>query len=161
MKNTLFLILLVFSTAVFSQQRAIEITNIQTGKVKFFVENQRIKIRTLDRKKHIGMLKFQDGQTIIIKNQSIKIDSLQSIKNQPKGLATVKTVVLAAGLTTVASSLVAASTGQDAAFMLFTVGAGTTIGAGLIEGINANYTERKWKFKIIEKQVVKIDKTLN
>jgi len=161
MKNTLFLILLVFSTAVFSQQRAIEITNIQTGKVKFFEENQRVKIRTLDQKKHIGILKFQDGQTIIIKNQSIKIDSLQSIKNQPKGLATVKTVVLAAGLATVASSLVAASKGQDSAFMLFAVGGGTTIGAGLLEGINANYTERKWKFKIIEKQVVKIDKTLN
>ena len=161
MEKTLFLILVVFSTTVSSQQRTIEITNIQTGKVKFIEENQRIKIRTLDRKKHIGILKFQDGQTIIIKDQYIKLDSLQSIKNQPKGLATVKTVVLAAGLATVTSSLVAASKGQDAAFMLFTVGAGTTIGAGLLEGINANYTERKWKFKIIEKQVVKIDKTLN
>lgn len=161
MKNTLFLILLVLSNTVFSQQRTIEITNIQAGKVKFFEENQRIKIRTLDRKKHIGILKFQDGQTIIIKDQYIKIDSLQSIKNQPKGLTVVKTVVLAAGLATVASSLVAASKGQDAAFMLFTVGAGTSIGAGLLEGVNANYTERKWKFKIIEKQVVKIDKTLN
>lgn len=161
MKNTLFLILLVLSNTVFSQQRTIEITNIQAGKVKFFEENQRIKIRTLDRKKHIGILKFQDGQTIIIKDQYIKIDSLQSIKNQPKRLTVVKTVVLAAGLATVASSLVAASKGQDAAFMLFTVGAGTSIGAGLLEGVNANYTERKWKFKIIEKQVVKIDKTLN
>jgi len=161
MKNTLFLVLLVMSTTVFSQQRTIEITNIQTGKVKSFEENQRIKIRTLDRKKHIGILKFQDGQTIIIKDQPIKIDSLQSIKNQSKGLAAVKTVVLAAGLAIVATSLVAASKGQDAAFMLFTVGAGTTIGAGLLEGVNANYTGRKWKFKIIEKQVVKIDKTLN
>lgn len=151
MKNTLFLLLLVFSSAVFSQQRIIELTNIQTGKVKYFEENQRIKVRTLDRKKHIGILKFQDGQTIIIKDKSIKIDSLQSIKNQSKGLATVKTVVLAAGLATVASSLVAASKGQDAAFMLFAVGGGITIGAGLIEGVNANYTERKWRFKIIEK----------
>jgi hypothetical protein len=151
MRNTLFLLLLVFSTTVFSQQRTIEITNIQTGKVKFFEENQRIKIRTLDRKKHIGMLKFQDGQTIIIKDKSIKIDSIQSIKNQPKGLATVKTVFLAAGLATVTSSLVAASKGDDSAFMLFTVGTGITIGAGLLEGLNANYTERKWKFKIMEK----------
>lgn len=151
MKNTLFLLLLVFSSAVFSQQRIIELTNIQTGTVKYFEENQRIKVRTLDRKKHIGILKFQDGQTIIIKDKSIKIDSLQSIKNQSKGLATVKTVVLAAGLATVASSLVAASKGQDAAFMLFAVGGGITIGAGLIEGVNANYTERKWRFKIIEK----------
>jgi hypothetical protein len=151
MRNTLFLLLLVFSTTVFSQQRTIEITNIQTGKVKFFEENQRIKIRTLDRKKHIGILKFQDGQTIIIKDKSIKIDSIQSIKNQPKGLATVKTVVLAAGLATVTSSLVAASKGDDSAFMLFAVGTGVTIGAGLLEGVNANYTERKWKFKIMEK----------
>lgn len=151
MKNTIYLLALLLSTFVFAQQRIIEVTNIQTGKVKFFEENQRIKIRTLDRKKHIGTLKFGDGQSIVIKEQSIKIDSLQSIKNQPKALASIKTVVLAAGLATVASSLVAASDGNDSAFMLFAVGAGVTIGAGLLEGVNTNYTDRKWKFKIIEK----------
>ena len=150
MKNTLYLILLFFSTAVFSQQRAIEITNIQSGKVKVFEENQRIKIRTLDGKKHVGNLKISDSLSFTVNNQSIKIDSLQSIKKQPKTLATVKTVVLITGLAIVGASLIAASGGSDSAFLLFTIGSGVTIGAGVLEGINANYSERKWLFKIID-----------
>ena len=151
MKVILYLLLFFISSTVFSQQKAVEITNIKTGKVKFFDENQRIKIRTLDGKKYVGILKFSDSLTIIINNKSIKIDSLQSIKKQPKVLATVKTVILVAGLTIVGSSLVVASGGGNAAFLLFTVGSGVTISAGLLEGINTNNSDNKWTFKIIEK----------
>ena len=150
MKNTLYLVLLFLSTAVFSQQRAIEITNIQSGKVKVFEENQRIKIRTLDGKKHVGNLKILDSLCFSVNNQPVKIDSLQSIKKQPKTLATVKTIVLISGLAIVGASLIAASGGSDSAFLLFTIGSGVTIGAGLLEGLNANYSERKWIFKITD-----------
>ena len=151
MKIILYLLLFFISHTVFSQQKAIEITNIKTGKVKFFQENQRVKIRTLDGKKYVGNLKFSDSLTLTIKNQSIKIDSIKSIKKQPKVLATVKTVVFVAGLSVVASSLVVASGGGNAAFLLFTVGSGVTISAGLLERINANNSDNKWTFKIIEK----------
>ena len=151
MKKILFLLVFLISCAVFSQHRTIEITNIRTGKVKVFEENHRIKIRTLDGKKHIGNLKISDTLSFTVNNQSVKIDSLQSIKYQPKTLATVKTVVLIVGLAIVGASIVAASDGNDAAFLLFTVGAGITISAGLLEGINANNSENKWTFKIIEK----------
>ena len=150
MKNRIYLILLLISTAVFSQQRAIEITNIHSGKVKVFEENQRIKIRTLDGKKHVGNLKILDSLCFSVNNQPVKIDSLQSIKNQPKTLATVKTIVLITGLAIVGASLIAASGGSDSAFLLFTIGSGVTIGAGLLEGLNANNSERKWIFKIID-----------
>ena len=151
MKKRLYILLFLISSTVFSQHKTIEIINIKTGKVKVFQENQRIKIRTLDRKKYIGKLTIIDSQNFTVNNMPIKIDSLQSIKNQPKGLATVKTVVLAAGLATVATSLIAASDGDDSAFLLFTVGAGITISAGVIEGLNANNPKFKWAFKIVEK----------
>lgn len=141
----------LFSLTALSQQRLIEITNVKTGKVKVFEENQRVKIRTLDGKKHIGNLKFSDSLSFTVNNQSVKIDSLQSIKKQPKTLATVKTVVLIVGLAIVGSSLIAASDGNDAAFLLFTIGSGVTISAGVLEGINANNSNNRWKFKIIEK----------
>jgi len=117
MKKRIYLILLLISTAVFSQQRAIEITNIHSGKVKVFEENQRIKIRTLDGKKHVGNLKILDSLCFSVNNQPVKLDSLQSIKKQPKTLATVKTVVLITGLAIVGASLVAASGGSDSAFL--------------------------------------------
>lgn len=152
MKNILYVLVFLASLTSFSQQKSIEITNVKTGKTKYFEENQRIKIRTLDGKKHVGNLKFSDSLSFTVNNQSIKIDSLQSIKKQPKTMATIKTVVFITGLAIVGSSLVAASDGNDAAFLLFTIGSGVTIGAGLLEGINSNNSNNRWRFKIIEKQ---------
>jgi hypothetical protein len=151
MKIILYLLLFFITCTVYSQQKTIQISNIKTGKVKFFEENQRVKIRTLDGKKYVGNLKFSDSLTLTIKNQSIKIDSIKSIKKQPIVLSTIKTVVLVAGLSVVASSLVVASGGGNAAFLLLTVGSGVTISAGLLEGINVNNSDNKWTFKILEK----------
>jgi len=151
MRNRIYLVLLFISFTVFSQQRTLEITNIKDGKVKVFVENQRIKIRTLDHKKWVGNLKITDSVSFTVNNQKIQLDSLQSIKNQPKVLGTVKTVVLISGLAIVGASLIAASGGSDSAFLIFVVGAGTTMSAGVIEGLNSNYTKRKWTYKIVEK----------
>lgn len=151
MKILIHALFFLISFTVFSQQKVIEITNIKTGEVKFFEENKRVKIRTLDEKKRIGNLKITDSLGFTINNEYVKIDSLKSIKHQPKTLATVKTVVLTTGLATVGTSLIAASKGNDSAFLLFTIGSGVTIGAGLLEGINANNSNNKWTFKIIEK----------
>jgi hypothetical protein len=151
MKNVVYLLVFLISLTGFSQQKGISITNIKTGKVKVFEENQRIKIRTLDGKKYVGNLKISDSLNFTINNHSIKMDSLQSIKNQPKVLGTVKTVVLITGLAIVGASIVAATGGSDSAFLLFAIGSGVTISAGVIEGLNANYSDYKWTFKIIEK----------
>jgi len=151
MKILMYLVVFLVSLTAFSQQRVIEITNVKTGEIKFFEENRRVKTRTLDEKKRIGILKITDSQSFTINNQSVKIDSLKSIKFQPKTLATVKTVVLVIGLATVGASLIAASGGSDSAFLLFTMGSGVTISAGLLEGLNANNSSNKWTFKIIEK----------
>jgi hypothetical protein len=151
MKTLIYVVVFLISFTAFSQQKAIEVTNIQTGKVKVFTENQRIKIRTLDGKKHVGNLKILDSLSFMVNNQSVKIESLKSIKLQPKTLATIKTVVFASGLAIVGASLVAASEGNDSAFLLFTIGSGVTIGAGLLEGMNASTSNNKWTFKIIEK----------
>lgn len=151
MKKIIFFLMLLVSFAVFSQQRKIEITNIKSGKIKIFEENQRIKIRTLDGKKYVGNLSFSNNETFIIDQQTIKIDSLLSIKSAPKVLGTVKTVVLAAGLAVVTASVIVASGGGDAAFIIFTIGAGVTFSAGIIEAVNSNNSNRKWAFKIIEK----------
>ena len=151
MKTLIYVVVFLISFTAFSQQKAIEVTNIQTGKVKVFTENQRIKIRTLDGKKHVGNLKILDSLSFMVNDQSVKIESLKSIKLQPKTLATIKTVVFASGLAIVGASLVAASEGNDSAFLLFTIGSGVTIGAGLLEGMNASTSNNKWTNKIIEK----------
>ena len=158
MKTLIYLVVFLVSFTAFSQQKGIEVTNIKTGEIKFFEENKRVKIRTLDQKKRVGILKMTDSLSFTINDQSVKIDSLKSIKYQPKTLATVKTVVLIIGLATVGASLIAASGGNDAAFLLFNIGSGVTIGAGLLEGININNSSNKWTFKISEREQLKQEK---
>lgn len=158
MKTLIYLVVFLVSFTAFSQQKGIEVTNIKTGEIKFFEENKRVKIRTLDEKKRVGILKMTDSLSFAVNDQSVKIDSLKSIKYQPKTLATVKTVVFVIGLATVGASLIAASGGNDAAFLLFTIGSGVTIGAGLLEGININNSSNKWTFKISEKAPLKQEK---
>jgi hypothetical protein len=152
MKIIVLILVLFISITVFSQQKAFEITNINSEKIIVFDENTRVKIRTLDEKKHVGHLHFSDDETIIIDNQTIKIDSILSIKKQPKILGTVKTIVLITGLAVIGSSIIIAASGGEAAFLLFTLGTGATISSGIIESFNSTHSNRKWTFKIIEKQ---------
>lgn len=151
MKKILFLLTLLLSIATFSQQKAFEITNIKSGKTKIYQENERIKLRTIDRKKLVGELHFKDNQTLLIGENTVNVDSILSIKAHPKVLGTFKTIVLITGLVLVATSVIVATGGGDAAFLLLGVGSGITIGAGVLEGLNANNSNRKWTFKIIDK----------
>ena len=151
MKKILYFILFLTTLMAFSQEKGIELTNRNNAKTIFFKENQRLKIRTLDKKKHIGRWHFSDNQTILIGNQSIKIDSIQSIKRQSALLGTLKTMVLITGLAIVSASLASAKSGNNNAFLLFFAGGGTTFGAGLMESFNTNRSNQKWTFKIVEK----------
>jgi hypothetical protein len=151
MKTILYLLLFISSFHTFSQQKAIEITNIKNGKTHVYTENQRVKIRTLDRKKHLGKIHFSDLNTLMVDNKSIQTDSILSIKRQPIILGTIKTGLFLTGIATVGASLVNASSGKDSAIILFLAGSGATISAGLIEGLNTKYSNKKWSYKIIEK----------
>lgn len=151
MKKFIALLTLFISIATFSQQKAFEITNIKSGETKVYQENERVKIRTIDRKKLVGELHFVDDQTVSIGENTVKLDSILSIKSHPKVLGTIKTIVLVTGLAIVATSLIVATGGGDAAFLLFAVGSGVTISAGVLEGLNGNNSNRKWTFKIIDK----------
>jgi hypothetical protein len=152
MKTIVSILALFVSLTFFSQTKAFEITNIKSGKITIFDANTRVKIRTLDEKKIVGRLTFSDDKTLIIDNQTITIDSILSIKKQPKILGTVKAIILITGLAVIGSSIIVASSGGEAAFFLFTIGTGATIGSGIIESLNANHSTRKSTFIIIEKQ---------
>ena len=137
--------------SVFSQQKVIEMTTLKNGKIKYFTENLRVKIRTLDRKKHVGKIHFSDNQTLLINNKLVKIDSILSIKKQPLILGTLKTGLLFTGITAIGASAVSATSGNDSSILLFLGGTATTISSGLIEGLNKKYFKRNVAFKIIDK----------
>ena len=150
MKSLLYLFLFLTAFNLFSQRKALEITNIKNGKIKLFVENQRVKIRTLDRKKRVGKIHFSDNQTLIIDNKLVKIDSILSIKKQPLAIGTIKTGLFIVGFSAIGASAIVASSGNDSSILLFLGGTATTITSGLIEGLNKKSFKQNSTFKIID-----------
>lgn len=151
MRKFILLLSLFFSLSLFSQQKTLEITEITTAKTIDYNDNQNVKIRTLDGKKHKGILKLVDNETFLVGSDTIKINNLQSIKINSKGINQIKNIVLYTGLAIVTTGLILATVGNNAAFLALTVGTGVTISAGIIDGINGYNSTRKWKFKIIDK----------
>ena len=151
MRKFILLLSLFFALSLFSQPKILEITEITTAKTIEYNDNQNVKIRTLDGKKHKGILKIVDNETFLVGSDTIKINNLQSIKINPKGINQIKNIVLYIGLAIVTTGLIFATVGNNAAFLALTVGTGVTISAGIIDGINGYNSYRKWNFKIVEK----------
>ena len=88
MKKLIFLFLsLFFLNCLVAQEKAIKIFNEKTGKEIIIKENKRIRIKTLDGEKVSGRYKILDDETIILKNQRIKLSQIEKIKKNPLSMS--------------------------------------------------------------------------
>ena len=88
MKKLIFLFLsLFFLNCLVAQEKAIKIFNEKTGKEIIIKENKRIRIKTLNGEKISGIYKILDDETIILKNQRIKLSQIEKIKKNPLGIS--------------------------------------------------------------------------
>ncbi|UMY67147.1 MULTISPECIES: hypothetical protein [unclassified Flavobacterium] len=150
MKHLLSLLAL-FLTIGATAQKKLEMTNIaNTGKKVVLEENTRVKIRTSDMKKHIGELHFTADGKLLVDGAEIPLETITSIKKQSKSFGTLKTVVLIVGVATMGAAAIVAASGGEAAFLLFATGSGLSIGSGILETVNPNYTKRKWTYQLTE-----------
>jgi hypothetical protein len=149
MKKTLALLFIISTINLWSQTRKIEITALDTGKSVYFETAQMVKVTTDARKTYKGILAIQDENTIIIDNKSIKLDSINSIKNESKKGQTLKKVVLGTGLGILATSGIVALSSNESAVSLFFIGSGTTIVGGLLGRKNKTYIKNRNTFKIV------------
>ena len=95
------------------------------------------------REKLVGILTFENTESIAINGVPVQIDNINSIKYFPKKGRTLKNIILGTGLGLVAGSGVAAAFGNGTAFSLFAAGAGTTVVGGLIGNGNKTYIDKK------------------
>ena len=73
----------VFVTCSFSQINAIKISNPNSQKEIIIEENSNIRIKTLEGKKLSGKFHFLDNNSIVIKNKTIPISTIEKIKRNP------------------------------------------------------------------------------
>jgi len=155
MKKIAFLLLSLFylNCLIAQQKKGIDIFNEQTGKEIIIKENKRVKIKTSDGVKISGRLKIIDNETILVKNEKIKLSQIEKIKRNPLIISILTNGILyynGAALAG-ASILIYAITGNAASFLL-TIPATAFIYGGIkspniLKGYKATSS---WKYRIIK-----------
>lgn len=74
--------LLFISTAIFSQEQVIKITNQISKKEIIIKENSRIKIKTIEGRKISGRFEIKNN-LVIIRNEQLKLSDIGEIKRNP------------------------------------------------------------------------------
>ena len=82
-KITLFLFSLLLAGGVLAQEQALRIGSPSSDKEIIIKENKRIKIMTADGKKISGRFHIAGNNAITIKDQTIALSDLESIKRNP------------------------------------------------------------------------------
>ena len=77
------------ATGLFEQE-----TNNQSGKSILFQEAQHVKVTTVKREKLVGILTFENAESIAVNGVPVQIDNINSIKYFPKKGRTLKNIVL-------------------------------------------------------------------
>ncbi len=149
-KITLIAFLILFVSNSFAQEKFIQLTKNETGKVKLFKENKRVKVKTLDGKKFIGRFTIINESTISVKGQEIKLENIERIKSRSVGAGIAGTFLTTAGYIGLGFSaiviLVDPSNALKAAIISLAVG-----GSGIfINEFVATHKSSKWNYKIIE-----------
>ncbi|MBT3386234.1 MAG: hypothetical protein HN778_14610 [Prolixibacteraceae bacterium] len=83
MKSLFWVIAFFVTTNVYSQEKSLSISNIETGKVSVFKQNERVRVKTLQGGKIRGNLFIMDDNQIMIKNIIIPISNIERIKPNP------------------------------------------------------------------------------
>ena len=143
---------LINSSLTYAKQNYIELTHFEKGKTKSIQEGKRIKINTLSGDKIIGKFRILNEETIVIKGQEIRLDSIESIKRKSALAGIIGTYLMVAGIVATPFGFAAAlSEGLGAAIGGVTlVGSVFALGSGiLINDFPVNNKNSKWNYNVV------------
>ena len=150
MKNTFKAVLFFFMlcNSAVAQQKGILLSSKTDDDTEFFRENKRVKIKTIDGKKHTGRIKIIDENTIRIDNDLIAIGSITKIRRQSLFSAILSGGFIAIG----GAAVVGGATTDKASFGadLIIIAGALSGGIGtIIQAIGDNHKKYEWDYKIV------------
>lgn len=131
MKNILILACsLFFINMLSAQNNAIKITDLITNDVILLEDGQRVRVTTLEGKKHSGVLRILEDNSIVVHHTQLTLDQIKKMKAHPLLLTIVTSALFVyTGLITTGASLLIASYGGELIGLV-----GLIPGAGLLYG---------------------------
>jgi len=153
LRKIIFLIVSLISfNCLIAQSSGIKIFNEKNGKEIMLRENKRIKIKTSDGVKISGRFKIFDDETILIKNEKVKLSQIEKIKRNPLIVSIFTNGIFyyyGATLAGVSIALYAFS-GNVTSFLLTIPSAGFIYGGIKSPNILKGYKmTNNWKYEII------------
>lgn len=141
---------LLLANLSWSQESALKITNTTSQKEIIIKENKRIKIQTVDGNKISGRFKLENN-TLLIGNEQIDLDDIQTLKRHPLSISILGSGVLIYGGIITAGFAVLIGVLADSTAFLLTIPAAAMIYAGIKPpNLSRNYKRGKdWNFEII------------
>lgn len=98
MKTLSFILLLLFAIPLIAQEKALEMSKIESEKRRVFKENKRVKVKTFDGGKYIGRFQILDANTIEIEGNIIPLSSILNIKSRTAMAGIVGTAIIIIGV---------------------------------------------------------------
>lgn len=76
---------LLFLNVLFAQNNAVKITNLETNEVILLQEGQRIRVITVEGRKHSGKLNILEDGSIIVHKTQLTLNQIEKMKPHPLG----------------------------------------------------------------------------
>jgi small nuclear ribonucleoprotein (snRNP)-like protein len=149
----LLFLILFFLNGLIAQEKALEIFDEITAKEIIIRENKRIRIKTFEGEKISGRFKIFDNETIILKNETIKLSQIEKIKKNPLVVSIITNGILFyCGVALIGVSVFIYAFSGDVASFLFTIPAAVSIYGGIKSpNILIGYKATgNWKYEIIK-----------
>ena len=147
MKTLLSLVVILISFTTLAQEKGIHLVNKKNNDSIFLKENKRIKIVTLDEKAYRGKFTINDSISIVIKGETIQLDSIVKIRRASKFHAIADPVCITIGSLFIIGGFAGLYSGGIAVIFALTMLPPGLI-MTLVPAITNNHEATKWEYFI-------------
>ena len=142
-------IILLISSSIFSQGKGITLENKETKKTILILENERVKVKTIDGETLVGHFQIIDSETISIDGTPILLSSIVKIKQRTLLAGILRTICIVTGTILIIGGLAGAVAGGYGLFITI-----IALPPGLplfIAPLSSNrHSYKNWNYKITQ-----------
>lgn len=143
----IYFFLITFVAKTNAQELSLELTKVNSGRVLKIKEDKRVVVKTKDKERFVGKIKFIDSLHIEVENKVIHLDSVSFIKKRSVMGIVLRSISMYVGSNLLAAGIISIPTGFGAIVAVVVLPPSIPL---LIYAINSNKRRsEKWNYKIV------------
>lgn len=143
----IYFFLITFVAKINAQETSLKLTNLNSGRVLKIKEDKRVVVKTKDKERFVGKIKFIDSLHIEVENKVIHLDSVSFIKKRSVMGIVLRSISMYVGSNLLAAGIISIPTGFGAIVAVVVLPPSIPL---LIYAINSNKRRsEKWNYKIV------------